>query len=56
MEKKATQKTRWQLRVDADLERKIREMSEKEHRSINQTVIYIIEEYFKCPKCNKRER
>ena len=39
-------KTRWQVRVEKELEKKIRELAEKEHRSINKTIIYICEKYF----------
>lgn len=39
-------KTRWQLRVNTSLEKRIRNLAEKEHRSINQTIIHIITKYF----------
>lgn len=38
--------TRWQLRVDQDLEKKIRALADKEHRSINKTVVHILTTYF----------
>lgn len=38
--------TRWQVRMDKTLENKIRELSQIEHRSINQTIIMIIDKYF----------
>lgn len=38
--------TRWQLRVDKVLENKIRALAEKEHRSINKTVVHILTSYF----------
>jgi len=39
--------TRWQLRVTGDLEKYIREMANTEERSINKTVIWILEKYVK---------
>lgn len=38
--------TRWQLRVEKDLEKKIRDLSNKEKRSINKMIIFILEKYF----------
>lgn len=37
--------TRWQVRVDEKLEAKIRKLSIDGRRSINQTIILIIEKY-----------
>lgn len=38
--------TRWQIRIkDPDLEKWIRDLSQKENRSINQTIIYLITKY-----------
>lgn len=44
--------TRWQLRVNADIEKRIRTLAEKEHRSINQTVIHIITKYLEIVDLN----
>lgn len=41
-----THLTRWQVRVYPDLEKVIREKAEKDYRSINKTVLLILEEYF----------
>lgn len=38
--------TRWQLRVNKELEILIRKHAESEHRSINQTLILILEKYY----------
>lgn len=46
-------KTRWQLRVGEDLEHRIRALSEKEHQSINQTVVHIITKYFEIVDLNQ---
>lgn len=47
MDKKQVIKlTRWQVRVDQELEKKIREKAEKEQRSINKTITFILREYF----------
>jgi hypothetical protein len=35
--------TRWQLRVGPELEKAIRNMAEKDQRSINKTIIVLIE-------------
>ncbi len=40
------QKTRWQVRVEPDLERKIRNYASYSKRSINQTIIYICTMFF----------
>lgn len=48
-------RTRWQLRVNRDLKKKVRDYAEKEHRSINQTVIHIIEVYFKILEIHDKE-
>jgi len=39
-------RTRWQLRVDPELEILIRNYARSNHRSINQTVIVILEKHF----------
>lgn len=44
--------TRWQLRVNADIEKRIRALAESEHRSINQTVIHIITKYLEIVDLN----
>lgn len=49
-------KTRWQLRVNHGLENRIRDLAEKEHRSINQTVTYIIEKYFEIADREEKDR
>lgn len=39
--------TRWQIRVDHNLEKVIREKAHRDYRSINKTLLIILGEYFK---------
>ena len=38
--------TRWQVRLNKELETLVREKSERDHRSINKTITVILEDYF----------
>lgn len=46
-------RTRWQLRVDQDMENEIRLLAKNSRRSINQTCIYLIEIAIQCLEKNK---
>lgn len=47
--------TRWQLRVNEILEKIIRDRAEKNHRSINGEIIYLIEKALKEEKDSRAE-
>lgn len=55
-DKEVKKLTRWQLRVNEELENKIRLLALKEHRSINQTLIYIAEIYFEIVEREEKEK